>query len=263
VLFVLLGNWRAALLVTLTLPLSLALSGLLLRAGGVGINTMTLGGLAIAVGLLVDAAIIVTENIVHHLQQHPQESRREIALRASQQVARPILFATLMVAVFVPLFAMTGIEGRMYRPLAAAVVAALAASLVLALTLVPVAAAILLRSPARDADEDVWIVRHVKHVYAPLLDRAMRHAGVVQVVTIAITVPAIGLALLVGSDFMPQLDEGAFLLRADQSPLRGRPAQVRRCRGRCTADRACRAHGRPDAARPIRRTRRAQTRSLD
>ena len=72
VLFVLLGNWRAALLVTFTLPLTIALSGLLLRAGGIGINTMTLGGLAIAVGLLVDAAIIVTENVVHHLQQRPR-----------------------------------------------------------------------------------------------------------------------------------------------------------------------------------------------
>ncbi len=163
VLFVLLGNWRAALLVTFTLPLTIALSGLLLRAGGIGINTMTLGGLAIAVGLLVDAAIIVTENIVHHLQQRPGLSRRDVALHAAQQVGRPIFFATLIVvAVFVPLFAMTGIEGRMYRPLAAAVVAALAASLVLALTLVPVAAAILLRAPAPDAEEDVWIVRRLR-----------------------------------------------------------------------------------------------------
>ena len=73
---------------TFTLPLTLALSGLLLRAGGIGINTMTLGGLAIAVGLLVDAAIIVTENIVHHLQQRPRESRRDVALHAAQQVGR-------------------------------------------------------------------------------------------------------------------------------------------------------------------------------
>ena len=73
----LLGNWRAALLVTFTLPLSIALSGLLLRAAGIGINTMTLGGLAIAVGLLVDAAIIVTENVVHHLQRQPDAPRRE------------------------------------------------------------------------------------------------------------------------------------------------------------------------------------------
>ena len=219
VLFVLLGNWRAALLVTFTLPLTIALSGLLLRAGGIGINTMTLGGLAIAVGLLVDAAIIVTENIVHHLQQRPGLSRREVALHAAQQVGRPILFATLIVvAVFIPLFAMTGIEGRMYRPLAAAVIAALGASLVLALTLVPVAAAILLRAPGPDANEDVWIVRRLKRLYAPTLDGAMRHSGLVQLATVAITVPAIALGLLVGSDFMPQLDEGAFLLQTIMPP---------------------------------------------
>ena len=219
VLFVLLGNWRAALLVTFTLPLTLALSGLLLRFAGIGINTMTLGGLAIAVGLLVDAAIIMTENIVHHLQQHPDEPRRDVALRAAQQVGRPILFATLIVvAVFVPLFAMTGIEGRMYRPLAAAVVAALGASLLLALTLVPVAAAMLLRPPRPDAPEDVWLIRRIKRIYAPALDAAMRRPGWVQIATIAITLPVLGLATAVGSDFMPQLDEGAFLLQTVMPP---------------------------------------------
>jgi cobalt-zinc-cadmium resistance protein CzcA len=219
VLFALLGNWRAALLVTLTLPLTLALAGLLLRAGGVGINTMTLGGLAIAVGLLVDAAIIVTENVVHHLQRTPDAPRREVALHAAQEVARPILFATvIVVAVFVPLFAMTGIEGRMYRPLAAAVVAALAASLALALTLVPVAAAILLRAPKPGAQEDVWLVRLVKRIYAPVLTGAMRRPGLVQLAAIAITAPTIALGFSVGSDFMPQLDEGAFLLQTLMPP---------------------------------------------
>jgi heavy metal efflux system protein len=219
VLFALLGNWRAALLVTLTLPLSIALSGLLLRAAGIGINTMTLGGLAIAVGLLVDAAIIVTENVVHHLQRRPDAPRREVAFQAAAEVGRPIFFATLIViAVFVPLFAMTGIEGRMYRPLAAAVVAALAASLLLAMTLVPVAAAMLLRPPRAGAAEDVWIVRALKAVYAPALDGAMRHAGLVRLATLAITVPALALTFVVGSDFMPQLDEGAFLLQTVMPP---------------------------------------------
>jgi cobalt-zinc-cadmium resistance protein CzcA len=219
VLFVLLGNWRAALLVTLTLPLSIAISGLLLRAAGIGINTMTLGGLAIAVGLLVDAAIIVTENVVHHLQRKSEAVRSEVALHAAQEVGRPIFFATLIVvAVFVPLFAMSGIEGRMYRPLAAAVVAALAASLLLALTLVPVAAALLLRPPRPGAEEDVWIIRKLKAIYAPALDAAMRHAGLVRVATLAITIPAIALAFVVGSDFMPQLDEGAFLLQTVMPP---------------------------------------------
>ncbi len=219
VLFLLLGNWRAALLVTLTLPLSIALSGLLLRAAGIGINTMTLGGLAIAVGLLVDAAIIVTENVVHHLQRQPSASRRDVALHAAQEVGRPIFFATLIViAVFVPLFAMTGIEGRMYQPLAAAVVAALTTSLLLAMTLVPVGAAMLLRAPRPGAHEDVWVIRALKRVYAPVLDRSLRHAGKVFVATTLITAPAIGLGFAVGSDFMPQLDEGAFLLQTVMPP---------------------------------------------
>jgi cobalt-zinc-cadmium resistance protein CzcA len=219
VLFVLLGNWRAALLVTITLPLSIALAGLLLRQAGIGLNTMTLGGLAIAVGLLVDAAIIVTENVLHRLQREPDRPRRGVALEAATEVGRPILFATLIVvAVFVPLFAMTGIEGRMYQPLAAAVVAALAASLVLAATLVPVAAALVLRPPRKSAEEDVWLIRQVKRVYAPALDRAMRRPGLVQLATIGLTVPVLALALNVGSDFMPQLDEGAFLLQTIMPP---------------------------------------------
>jgi cobalt-zinc-cadmium resistance protein CzcA len=219
VLFLLLGNWRAALLVTLTLPLSIALAGLILRPAGIGLNTMTLGGLAIAVGLLVDAAIIVTENIVHRLRQQPDRPRREVALAAAIEVGRPIVFATVIViAVFVPLFAMTGVEGRMYRPLAAAVVAALAASLVLAVTLVPVAAALLLGPPRPGAAADVPLIRGLKRLYAPVLDRAMRHAGLVRVATLAVTVPAIALALSVGSDFMPQLDEGAFLLQTIMPP---------------------------------------------
>jgi cobalt-zinc-cadmium resistance protein CzcA len=219
VLFALLGNWRAALLVTLTLPLSIALSGLLLRAAGIGINTMTLGGLAIAVGLLVDAAIIVTENVVHHLQRRPTASRKEVALHAALEVGRPIFFATLIVvAVFVPLFAMTGIEGRMYQPLAAAVVAALATSLLLAMTVVPVAAGMLLRPPRPGMPDDVRLIQGLKRIYAPALDGALRHAGVVQIATLAITIPAVGLAFAVGSDFMPQLDEGAFLLQTVMPP---------------------------------------------
>jgi cobalt-zinc-cadmium resistance protein CzcA len=213
-LFLLLGNLRAALLVTLTLPLSLALAGLILKPLGVGINTMTLGGLAIAVGLLVDAAIIMTENIFHRLTRAEPGERRRQALDAALEVARPIAFATLIVlAVFTPLFAMSGIEGRMYRPLAAAVVAAVAASLALALTLVPVLAALFLRPAAAGAHEDVWIVRRLKAVYAPVLDACMRRAGRVRVLSLAVTLPALALAFLVGSDFMPRLDEGAFLLQ--------------------------------------------------
>ncbi len=270
VLFLLLGDARAALIVTLTIPLSLALAGLFLRWTGAGLNTMTLGGLAIAVGLLVDASIIMTENVLHRVAtgRFPGSSgadsgpgaevrpaldtadpaarpaddpagaavrpapgaadpavsradaaattttRRADALRAAQEVGRPIAFATLIVvAVFLPLLAMTGIEGKMYQPLAAAVIAAVGASLVLALTLVPVASALLLRPPREGAPADVGAVRWLKRLYAPLLDACMQRAGLVRLVTLGVTLPAVALAFAVGADFMPALDEGAFLLQ--------------------------------------------------
>ena len=186
VILLLLGNLRAALVVTFTIPLSIALAGLLLKPLGIGLNTMTLGGLAIAVGLLVDAAIIMVENILHRLSgAATRRERRERALSAAIEVARPIAFATfIVIVVFLPLFGMTGIEGRMYQPLAAAVIAAMAAALVLALTLVPIAAAVVLRPLAAGADEDVALLRKVKQWYAPALDRCLRHPRTVAVVTV-------------------------------------------------------------------------------
>jgi cobalt-zinc-cadmium resistance protein CzcA len=215
VILLLLGNVRAALIVTLTIPLSIALAGLLLKPLGVGLNTMTLGGLAIAVGLLVDAAIIMVENILHRASTAPiRRDRRERALRAAIEVARPIGFATLIViVVFLPLFGMSGIEGRMYKPLAAAVIAAMVAALVLALTIVPIAAALLLRPSRTGSDDDVALLRKVKQWYAPLLDGCLRHPVVVAIATLVIAVPIIAFGIGIGSDFMPQLDEGAFLLQ--------------------------------------------------
>jgi len=214
VLFGLLGNLRAAVLVTLTLPLSLAVSGLFLRVADIGINTMTLGGLAIAVGLLVDSSIIMVENVLHRLAQHRDGNRTAHALAAAVEVGRPIAFATLIVCVvFVPLFAMSGVEGRMYQPLAGAVIAAVLASLVLSLALVPVVAAGMLRPRRPGEHEDVWFVWALKRVYRPLLDGALKHAGVIRVATLVITIPALWLATQIGSDFMPELDEGAVLMQ--------------------------------------------------
>jgi cobalt-zinc-cadmium resistance protein CzcA len=220
VLLVLLGDVRAALVVTVTLPLSVFLAGLVLKPLGVGVNTMTLGGLAIAIGLLVDAAIIMAENIIHRMTVHRGEgSRKEQALRAASEVGRPIAFATLIViAVFLPLFAMSGIEGKIYMPLAAAVIAAIGASLVLALTLVPVASALLLRPRPEGKPEDVWLVRRLKQAYAPILDTCMRRPKTVLLLAIFVTAPSIVAGLYVGSDFMPKLDEGAFLIQTILPP---------------------------------------------
>jgi cobalt-zinc-cadmium resistance protein CzcA len=215
VLFVLLGDLRAALLVTLTIPLSVAIAGLLLKQTNVGLNTMTLGGLAIAVGLLVDASIIVVENVVHRIQgtRTADESRR-MAMSAAVEVGRPIAFATLIViAVFVPLFGMTGIEGRLYGPLAAAVIASMVAALGLALTLTPIASGLFLRAHRADEAPDVWLIRRLKAGYTPALAWCMRRAGLVRLLSLAITVPAVVIGLRIGTDFMPELDEGALLLQ--------------------------------------------------
>lgn len=219
VLFVLLGDLRGATIVTLTIPASIAIAGILLGRLGVGLNTMTLGGLAIAVGLLVDAAIIVTENVVHRMTTHADSSRRTTAMQAAIEMGRPIAFATsIIMAVFLPLFSMGGIEGRMYQPLAAAVIAAVAASLLLALTVVPVLGGLFLRPHPHGADEDVWVVRMIKRAYAPALDACLRHPRVVIAVAIAVTLPALVAGARVGSDFMPQLDEGALLLQTILPP---------------------------------------------
>ncbi len=220
VLFVLLGDVRAALVVTITLPLSVFLAGLILKPLGVGINTMTLGGLAIAVGLLVDASIIMAENIVHRMTVHRGEgTRREQAMYAAVEVGRPIAFATLIViAVFVPLFAMSGIEGRIYMPLAAAVIAAIGASLVLALTLVPVGSALVLRPRPEGKSEDVWLIRRLKQVYAPVLDACMRRPKTILLISVLVTAPTIAAGFYIGSDFMPKLDEGAFMINTILPP---------------------------------------------
>lgn len=219
VLFVLLGNARAALIVTLTLPTSLALSGVLMQVAGIGINTMTLGGLAIAVGLLVDSSIIMVENVIHRIAEPREGDRRGRALAAAIEVGRPIAFATaVVIAVFIPLFAMSGIEGRMYKPLAGAVIAAVVAALVLAVALVPLLAAHVLRPPREGKPEDVWLIRALKRIYRPVLEGALRRTGRVVVLTLAITAPALWLATRIGSDFVPPLDEGAILMQTFLPP---------------------------------------------
>jgi len=214
VILLLLGNVRAALVVTLTIPLSMALAGLLLRPLNIGLNTMTLGGLAIAVGLLVDAAIIMVENILHRLAgAKTRAERRERARAAALEVARPIAFATfIVIVVFLPLFGMSGIEGRMYQPLAAAVIAAMIAALALALTIVPIAAAVLLR-PAATGHDDVALLRAVKRAYTPALEACLEHPVAVALITVVVAIGAAAMATRIGSDFMPQLDEGALLLQ--------------------------------------------------
>jgi cobalt-zinc-cadmium resistance protein CzcA len=221
VLGLLLGDLRAAGLVTLTIPLSISISGIVLHLTGSGINAMTLGGLAIAVGLLVDAGIIVCENAVHRLTVRRPEARdrSRVVGDACLEMARPIAFATaIVIAVFGPLVVLSGIEGKLYRPLALAVVGAVGASLFVSVQLLPGLAGVLLRPRPAGAREDVALVRGIKRIYRPALEFTLRFAGWVQLATIAAIVAASILATRMGGDFLPGLDEGALIVNTSVAP---------------------------------------------
>lgn len=224
VLLLFLGNLRSTLIVAASLPLSVVIAGVLMRRFDVGINTMSLGGLAIAVGIMVDASIIMVENIYHRFHRHRRdiadgEPREQVAYRAAIEVGRPIAFATfIIVAVFLPLFIMGGVEGLMFRPLAVTVAASMLVALALSLTFTPILGAWFLRPRKGDGDGEVWLVRAVKRAYVPVLEVALRWRFAVIAVAAALLLPAGWGLSVVGKDFMPELDEGAWVIATATPP---------------------------------------------
>ncbi len=213
VLLLFLGHFRSTLIVAASLPLSVLIAGTLMRKMGVGLNTMSLGGLAIAVGIMVDASIIMVENIYHRLRRGKPGEDSETALRAAKEVGRPIAFATLIIiAVFLPLFLMGGIEGLLFRPLAVTVAAAMLVSMLLSLTLTPVLAARWLKRDSGGPAEEVRFIRWIKRGYIPALDWAFEHAWLTRGIAIAVTLPAFVAFLYVGKNFMPKMDEGSWFV---------------------------------------------------
>ncbi len=213
VLVLLLGSFRGALLVLAVLPLATFGAALPLHLAGLGLNAMTLGGLAIAVGLLVDAVVIMVENLAHRLKEHQEhlEPRRVALTRAAAEVALPILVAVLVIlAVFIPLLAMGGLAGRLYAPLAVAVASAMTLSLLLTFTLVPALVERFL--PSGEALAEPRMVRALKRVYRPALDWALHHGPLVRVLALGLTLPSLWLAFHLGTNFLPSLDERAFML---------------------------------------------------
>ncbi len=215
VLVVLLGNLRGALIAIAVLPLATLGAALPLRAAGLGLNAMTLGGLAISVGLLVDAAVIMVENLAHRLHAHRDhlEPRRVALTRAAAEVGVPILTAVMVIlAVFIPLLAIGGLAGRLYAPLAVAIASAMTLSLLLSFTLVPALVERFL--PPGSRLEEPGLVKALKRLYRPCLEWAMRHGAIVRVLALGLTVPSLWLAMNLGTNFLPTLDEGAVLLNS-------------------------------------------------
>lgn len=225
VLLVFLGHLRSTLIVAASLPLSVMIAGILMKELGVGLNTMSLGGLAIAVGIMVDASIIMVENIYHRFHKssgnlddgHVKES---VAHKAAIEVGRPIAFATfIIIAVFLPLYLMGGIEGLLFRPLAVTVAAAMIVALALSLTFTPVLAARFLHPKSDDDPEgEVKFVKWIKKSYVPALEYALHHRRAVIGVAFGLLIPTAFGLLAVGKDFMPKLDEGAWFISTVTPP---------------------------------------------
>ena len=214
-LLLFLGNLRAALVVALILPLSALATFVLMQQWGLSANLMSLGGLAIAIGMLVDAAVVVVENIEAR-QAEPGISRLHSLYRATQEVATPVSAGVVVIMiVFLPLLTLQGLEGKLFGPVALTIVFALGASLVLSLTVIPVLASLALRSGHHTAP---WLVRKLEAGYAPLLEAALRHSKVVVAASLVALAGAVALFPLIGKSFMPSLDEGDIIMQVEKLP---------------------------------------------
>jgi cobalt-zinc-cadmium resistance protein CzcA len=217
VLIVLLGNLRAALTVSLILPLSVLFTFLAMRVFDVSANLMSLGGLAIAIGILVDAAVVVVENIHTQLGQAPRGvSRLHLVYRAAVEVSVPVLSGVLIIViVFLPLFTLSGLEGKMFAPLALTICFALAGSLMLSLTVIPVLASFLMRGGSHGDDR---LLAAIKHAYLPVMRWAITHRKTaVGGALVALLVTA-SLFPFIGSEFMPAMDEGSTVVIIEKRP---------------------------------------------
>ena len=213
-LLMLLGNWRAALIVATAIPLSFLFALIGMARFGISGNLMSLG--AVDFGLIIDGAVVIVENVVRRLgeKQHQlgrvltAEERTATVLSASQQVGSPMFFGVVIIAVvYIPILALAGIEGKMFRPMALTVMLALGGALLLALTLMPVLCSLLLRGRIHEGDNA--IIRLVKRAYEPSLRIALRLRWLVVTVAIAIFAGSVWLFTTLGAQFVPTLDEGS------------------------------------------------------
>lgn len=225
VLFLFLMNVRTTVISLVALPLSLLVSILTLHYLGLTINTMSLGGMAIAIGSLVDDAIVDVENVYKRLRQNrllpveQQRSTKDVVFDASREVRMPILNSTLIIVVsFVPLFFLTGMEGRMLVPLGIAFIVALFASTVVALTLTPVLCSYLLDRKGEKPTQDAWVARKLRGVYEKALLFSIHHKQAVLGSTIVVFVVALGLFFTLGRSFLPPFNEGSFTINVSSLP---------------------------------------------
>ena len=226
VLFVLLGNIRAALITAAVIPLVMLATITGMVNYGVSANLMSLG--ALDFGLIVDGAVIIVENCIRRLSESqrrtgtvlPLKDRLELVFQATNEVIRPSLFGVLIITVvYIPLFSLTGVEGKMFHPMAATVIMALLAAMLFSITIVPAAVAMFMNGKVSDKESPIIVVS--KSLYRPVLNAALTFRGFVVLVAASLVVASSLLATRLGTEFIPQLDEGDIALHAMRIPGTG------------------------------------------
>jgi cobalt-zinc-cadmium resistance protein CzcA len=220
VLFLFLGEIRSALVVITALPLAMLIAFIFMNQAGLSANLMSLAGLAVGIGMMVDGAVVMVENAFRIMAERQKSGKpvdkSSAVLAAAREVANPIAFAiTIIVVVFVPLFALEGLEGKLFKPMAFTISYAMAGSLVLTLTIIPVLAALILKP--KD-ERDTLLVRVIKSRYLPLLDWSLANKKKVVISAVGLLVVSLSLFPFLGKEFMPTLQEGSIMWRVTSIP---------------------------------------------
>lgn len=219
-LMLFLGNWRAALTVAIVLPLAALATFLLMNSVDMTANLMSLGGLVIAIGMLVDSSIVIVENVVSTLGKEKQGSRQlpkcHLIYRAVKDVAVPVTSGIAIITiVFLPLLTLEGLEGKLFGPVTMTIVFALISALLLSLTTIPVIASYLIKA---EPHQEPWLSRNLQKLYRPLLDKALTHPKFLLAGAGGLIVLTMGIFPLVGKTFMPTMDEGDLIIQLEFIP---------------------------------------------
>jgi cobalt-zinc-cadmium resistance protein CzcA len=216
VLFIFLGNVRSALVVTLSLPLTMLFTFIVMRQLGITANLMSLGGLAIAIGMVVDGAVVIVENTYRHLSERKDEPAIHVIAESAQEVMRPVIFGIMIITVvFLPLFTLTDVEGKMFAPLAVTITIALIGSLLVSVLIVPVLSSFILKG---GSEEDTRLLAVVKRRFKPLLDWALKNRKRVIIISVTAFIASLALLPFIGKEFMPVLQEGHLTVQLIRLP---------------------------------------------
>lgn len=214
ILVLLLGDFRGSLITAAAIPFCMLVAFILMWYSGLSANLTSLGGLAISIGMMVDATVVMVENIFRHLEEHREHSTREAILVAAQEIGRPMFFAILIViAVFLPVFTLQGIEGKLFKPLAYAVTFAMIGSMMMALCVAPMLCALWLRLRKGEVRTNP-VIAFLRRIYISVLGWAIDHRYAAVTLAAALVVWSAASVFILGSEFLPTIDEGNLLVRA-------------------------------------------------